>query len=247
MNETEIERLKGKSGVYQIRNRVNRKVYVGSTALCLQGRWRTHRNRLRAGNHDNRHLQQSWNKYGEDAFEFCLLRVCPPQECLKIEQIWIDRRQAYNKKFGYNNRPIAGSNLGKVFGPLSDNHRKKISEAGKGRCPSEETRRKIAESNTGKIHSTKTREKMRRAIRPTGWSHSESAREKISKTRRAKIADGSLTVVGHPVSDATKKKISASRAGKPLSIEHCNRISAAMRGKPWSLARREAQNLVNGN
>jgi hypothetical protein len=33
-------------------------------------RWRLHRIRLRQGKHHNRHLQNAWNAYGPDAFEF---------------------------------------------------------------------------------------------------------------------------------------------------------------------------------
>ena len=62
-----------RTGVYCIRNTTNGKLYVGSAAVSFKARWNSHRNALRRGEHAAKHLQSSWNKYGEDKFEFLVL------------------------------------------------------------------------------------------------------------------------------------------------------------------------------
>lgn len=53
------------SGVYKISNKINGKVYIGSSCN-LKRRKYSHFSKLRKGLHNNRYLQNSWNKYGEE-------------------------------------------------------------------------------------------------------------------------------------------------------------------------------------
>ena len=62
------------SGIYLIKNVVSGKFYVGSSGT-LSERLRSHRRMLQGNRHDNRHLQHSWNKHGEDKFEFSVLET----------------------------------------------------------------------------------------------------------------------------------------------------------------------------
>ena len=39
-------------------------------------RWDCHKAQLRGNYHDNPHLQNSWNKYGEENFKFEILEIC---------------------------------------------------------------------------------------------------------------------------------------------------------------------------
>jgi len=77
------------SGVYQILNKINNKSYVGS-AVNLKNRKLQHFSNLRKNKHTNEYLQNSWNKYGEDCFEFIVLATCPKEYCIKLEQWFID-------------------------------------------------------------------------------------------------------------------------------------------------------------
>jgi hypothetical protein len=96
--------IKGQSGIYQIRNLLNGKVYVGS-AKCLSTRWRFHRNSLRRKDHHSRKLQNSWNKYSAEAFIFEPLLLCSVDDLLFYEQRAIDCLSAASK--GYNMRASA--------------------------------------------------------------------------------------------------------------------------------------------
>ncbi len=57
------------SGIYQILNTRTGRVYIGSSKNVSK-RFREHLKALQNGKHINTHLQSSFNKHGEDAFEF---------------------------------------------------------------------------------------------------------------------------------------------------------------------------------
>lgn len=95
------------AGVYQIRNIVNGKVYVGSSS-DMQARRREHLYELRKNIHSNRHLQNAYNKYGKGNFVFEVLEFLPDiTQQWEREQYWIDTLHACNKSLGYNIQPMA--------------------------------------------------------------------------------------------------------------------------------------------
>lgn len=59
-------------GIYTIKCIPTGKIYVGQT-INLRRRWHSHRWHLRKGIHKNGHLQNAWNKYGEDNFVFYIV------------------------------------------------------------------------------------------------------------------------------------------------------------------------------
>jgi group I intron endonuclease len=94
-------------GVYQFKNLINNKLYIGSTIMTFEKRFYHHLSMLRANKHKNKYLQHSFNKYGEDNFEFSIIEVCTKENCLIREQYWIDKLEVTNKKQGYNINPLA--------------------------------------------------------------------------------------------------------------------------------------------
>ena len=60
------------SGIYQIKNLINNKIYIGST-INLKQRFNDHKKLLRHNKHPNNHLQSSWIKHGESNFVFELI------------------------------------------------------------------------------------------------------------------------------------------------------------------------------
>lgn len=169
MNET-VTRI---SGIYIIRNLLDRKVYIGSAAVSLNKRRTHHLCTLRKGTHCNSHLQSAWNKYGEDAFEFTVVETCDKSRCIAREQYWIDYYDATNPALGYNICPVAGGPTGR---PCSEETRAKIGAAnsiankGKGHPQSEETKAKISVGHLGKTLSSSHRRTL--ALRKLGraWS-----------------------------------------------------------------------------
>lgn len=74
------------SGIYIIRNLANDKVYIGKSKNIKQ-RKNTHFSALKLNKHNNQHLQNSYNKYGKNNFEFDVLEYC--EESLLPTKDWI--------------------------------------------------------------------------------------------------------------------------------------------------------------
>lgn len=123
------------SGIYKILNKVNGKFYIGS-AIDFTLRWSQHKYLLRLNEHDSSLLQNAWNKYGEEAFEFIILERCETENTLIREQIWLDQTKCYEREIGYNFRKTAHSNLGVKW---SQEHKDKISKSKRGHVQKQET------------------------------------------------------------------------------------------------------------
>lgn len=107
------------SGVYRITCSPTGKTYIGS-AKRFKARWSLHKVQLRQGKHHSPHLQNAWDKHGQDAFVFEILLVCAPEMAVFYEQVFID---AVRPEF--NICQTAGSNLGLKHSPRS---RQKMSQ-----------------------------------------------------------------------------------------------------------------------
>lgn len=94
------------AGVYEIVNRANGHRYVGSSSN-LRERFQAHLRYLRRGTHHSPYLHRVWDKYGRMAFEFRVLRLCSPEECIPLEQRCLD-----TWPHEYNVAPVAGNCLG---------------------------------------------------------------------------------------------------------------------------------------
>lgn len=75
----------------------------------MRGRWSKHLRSLLHGSHQNFHLQQAWDKYGEDNFKFLVLELIMKSELLRAEQAWIDSSGCTDRNVGFNIYKVAGS------------------------------------------------------------------------------------------------------------------------------------------
>ena len=173
------------AGIYIIRNKVNGKRYIGSS-IDMRKRWHIHKYYLCSNNHNNRHLQSSWNKYGEKNFELIVVEtVSDKNKLIEREQYWIDK---HNFNDLYNIRLNAQSNLGLKH---TNETKKQMSIVSTGRKLSEETKQKLSKIKKGK-------------------------KSALSKEGRQKIIDthtGNKYCVGKVLSKEHKKKISESLTG----------------------------------
>lgn len=198
------------SGIYEIKNTITGKSYIGSGLDCGR-RWWMHRSMLNLGKHHSRKLQGSWNKHGEAAFEFLVVELVEqPKDLLSREQFWIDERDSFVN--GYNSRPDARSNLGVKHRPESiekvraaktglkmlPHVKALLLAANKGRPLSEEHRRLVGLAGVGRVKSDATREKLREAT---------------ARSWQAGVYDRAGTFGGRKHSEESKKLMSESRSG----------------------------------
>lgn len=141
------------SCVYQIVNKVNGKIYIGST-INARSRFCTHKRHLERGIHHSSKLQNAWNKYGSDAFVFNILEMVDVADLQAREQFYLDSLRPHED--GYNMSPSAYSLRG-FRQPAWTAERRKASgdfhrgnKYSVGRVLGEETRKKISESKRGK-------------------------------------------------------------------------------------------------
>jgi group I intron endonuclease len=106
--KSQTKKILRSSGVYQIRCLITGQIYIGS-AVNMPARWAHHRQSLQRATHRNQHLQEAWNKYGEENFEFTVVEYVKRAFLLRIEQEWIDKSQCTDRKIGFNIYPVAGS------------------------------------------------------------------------------------------------------------------------------------------
>lgn len=98
------KKKKTNMGVYAIINKVNGKMYIGSS-MNLKKRLAAHRGTLRRKTHHNKHLQNSYNKYGEKAFSVKILEYVSARNKSKIfnrEQFYMDKYGVCDPSKGYN-------------------------------------------------------------------------------------------------------------------------------------------------
>ena len=93
-------------GIYQIKNKINKKSYIGSSSR-LKLRWNRHQTDLKCNVHHSLALQRAFNKYGYDNFEFIILENCEEDKLLKREQYYLN-----TLKPEYNICKIAGNCAG---------------------------------------------------------------------------------------------------------------------------------------
>jgi len=89
------------TGIYIIKNLINKKVYVGSS-INLNNRNYKHFWMLNKNIHDNFHLQQSFNKYGKSNFSFEICEICNATELINKENYYINEYKSNIMEFGYN-------------------------------------------------------------------------------------------------------------------------------------------------
>lgn len=96
-------------GVYEIRNKINRRYNIGKHQN-IEDRFYSHKKLLNDNEHYNPDLQFDWNLYGEDNFEFNIIKTIKPEnQCLsnlsylEAKIIFEDCKEDYRNNVLYNN------------------------------------------------------------------------------------------------------------------------------------------------
>ena len=222
--------------VYMHTNKENGKVYIGVTCQKPEFRWRSDG----SGYVGSTYFWSAIQKYGWDNFTHQILfDGLNRSEACEKEISLIALYDSTNPKNGYN--ISKGGDLGGYGVEVSEETRRKISDANKGRIVSEETRQKISQSEKGKFVSEETKQKLSEALRGKyvgenhplyGIPHSNEHKQKNRETH-----------IGKRASEETKRKMSLSHKdrlkdpknhpnyGRHLSEEHKRNLSKANKGK----------------
>jgi len=180
-------------GIYQIRNLVNGKVYIGSS-VDIKMRWGKHKSQLKTGNHRNQHLLSAWKKYGKENFVFEKIEDVLEKRYLSLREQWfLDNIIKWDSDYN-----IAK----KTDRPPSP----------KGRRHSQESKDKMSKLKKGKVwgsHSQETKDEMSKTRsgknHPNWGKHrSKETKEKISKSQQGENHPN----WGKHLSEKTRKKIS---------------------------------------
>lgn len=161
------------SVVYAIENLSDMKIYVGSSKEYPR-RKESHLRALRSNKHVNGHLQNAWNKYGEDHFLFSVVEVVQEDRLREREQFWL--------------------NFFQPFGANGYNIRKDVNDGRRGHATPEEVKAKISATEIGRKllpeSIAKRSEKRRGKKFPTPWQvgvpKSDETKAKISISRKGK-------------------------------------------------------------
>ena len=146
--------------VYQHKNKINGKIYIGITSQKPEDRWGSQGCNYKS----SPHFYSAIQKYGWDNFEHNILftDLTKEQACLK-EQELIKEYNSMNREFGYNStsggdiftmneetkQKISQAMIGNQNGlghPCSEEKKEKISNAQKGRKFTEEHKQKLSEA-----------------------------------------------------------------------------------------------------
>ena len=165
--------------VYQHKNKINGKIYIGITSRTPHERWGNNGCNYKSSPHFYSVIQ----KYGWDNFEHNILftNLTKEQACLK-EQELIKYFNSMDRKFGYN------STSGGEFFVMNEETKQKISQSMKGNknnlghACSEEKKKKISESQKGRELTEEHKQKLSEAAKKRHVPCSEEKKKKLSQS-----------------------------------------------------------------
>lgn len=193
-----------KPGIYEIRNTINNKVYVGSS-VNLRSRIRAHFSDLSCEKHHNHYLQASWKKYGKEVFIVNILELCPKEHLIERENYWMNEREVFDKDKGYNF--FSANPTGRGYKQTQEH----ITNRFKNRKPM----------------SKETREKVSIAV-------SEANKKRVfTAEQRKRDGDRLLAGKKSIPKEEFSRKLSESMKGRKMSEDQKKKMSEAMKGKTW--------------
>lgn len=216
-------RMTNKAIIYKITNEINGNSYIGVTSDAKK-RLLTH-----LAGKGSVLVANAIKKYGLDAFTFERLLIGTPEYCYEMEGKLIAsfgtlKPNGYNIAEGGENPPVAakGRGTGKKYGPMSEERKRKIGDANKGRKRTDEYRAAQSE----RIKATMTPERREQ------MSYARKGR-KLSEEHKSKLREIAAERKGVKRDPEIGKKVSAAKMGHTVSPETRAILSARAR-EQWA-------------
>ena len=134
--------------IYQIKNLVNGKLYIGKTINFKQRKY-DHFRLLKSNKHHAFHLQNSYNKYGVTNFEMSIIEDNLGHDILSQKELYyIKLNNTMNLEFGYNSQEPTGN---AISGYKSSDTKQRIRESVKKNHASKAKPVYLLNFNTGEL------------------------------------------------------------------------------------------------
>ena len=161
--------------LYEIRNKMNGKCYVGVTMQTIKQRMATHLYRLRREKATEK-LQSDYNKYGEDSFDVNILEKGNLADMYLLEKELSKQTvlDGYNTIIGggdIEERKASSAMLRKKLNEdvgFREAYCNKLSIGNKGRVVSEESKLKMSKAKSGRRWKAEHRENRKKAFSGNG-------------------------------------------------------------------------------
>ena len=179
--------------IYQIKNLVNNKIYIGQTIRPIHKRIYEYKSALKFNRCYNQYLLNAFNKYGWNSFEFTVLDTASTSDELnKKEVFYIKKFDTTNKRIGYN-----------------------IEIGGRNSIPSTETLKKMSAS---RLNRKQDEIWINKRIAPAGSDEAKKYGRKKTDEEKKLISEGSPKYwLGKNRDEETKRKISETKKERGLS------------------------------
>lgn len=213
-----------------------------------------HRQALRKGVHKNRHLQNAFNKYGEENFKVFYSIFCPRRDLTQYEQTMVNIFRRHRKVFN-NNAPVSTPMLGRKRKDsdkcrlVLDKNRDKAIAAFRHKRTNDldfrEFMRDVARGNLAKIRNNTNIENLRKSNAAKAM-----ATDRMKAIRREAIlkrfADGWVpkynpkkTAIYNSLTDTIYASYTEAATALGVSITTIHRLVNGRDGKPphpdWSI------------
>ena len=198
-------------GIYIITNLISNAVYIGCTRTTFKHRLKSHIWALESNRHENSHLQNAYNKYGEDKFEFNVLcKIEDNDEIYDKEKYYIQQYKQngytlYNMTDGGEGffnlskecRKIVGEkNRQRMLGTkLSDETKRRMSESRKGRTLSDKQKQALIEYNKNKVVSDETKAKLAKCFEGENSNFAKFTNEDIVNIKQMLIDNVDINII----------------------------------------------------
>lgn len=232
-------------GVYIIKHKITNKFYVGHSVDIYQ-RFNSHKSYLKRGIHHCIYLQRAWDKYGEDNFDFIIIKLYNSElDSIELEQYYINNFKdslynvADNANFGgdlLSNNP----NKTKIIRARVISQKERLSKMTESERIEKFARKGTKNGMYGKTHS----ERVKRII---SEKNKGSCPVNKGKTLEESVGKTRATEIKRALSDYAKNRVKDKNPfyGKHHSDKTKSKLREAMLGrKPVNMKKVKIDNKI---